>query len=94
MPPDERLKVFEALKGICGRDLPKRGRLVDDRWEEVERAHDRQVGRHLVDGGVVGRIETDEQVGRRRLGTQPGQGFGEQVGPQLRGTAAAIGQVG
>jgi hypothetical protein len=41
---------------------PKVVRVVDERWEEVERADDGQVVAQSVDGGVVGCVEADEKA--------------------------------
>ena len=78
-------------------DLAVRPRVVDQRREEVERADDREVVADSVDGGVVGRGQPGDQliggVGRG-VRAQAAQRVGEEVGAELRGTAAAVGQVG
>ena len=55
-------------------------RVVDDRGEEVDGLHDREVVAHPDDGGVVGRRDADEhaRVGRRG-----------QLAPRARASAAA-----
>ena len=78
-------------------DLPERSRIVDERREEIERADDREVVAHPVDGGVVGRIEARDQVARwvgGGLGTEPGERIGQQVGAELGRAAATVGQLG
>ena len=41
---------------------PNVARVVDERREEVERPDDREVVSQAVDGGVVGRVEADEEL--------------------------------
>ena len=84
-------------QGVGRRDLAERPRVVDERREEVERADDREVVADAVGGGVVGRVQPGDQGGigvRRGLGAKAAQRVGEQVGPELRRTAAAVGQLG
>ncbi len=84
-------------QGVRGRDLAERARVVDQRREEVERADDRQVVADPVGGGVVGRVEAGEEGARSvrgRLGTKARERLGQQVRTELRGTAAAVGQLG
>ena len=77
-------------------DLAERPRVVDERREEVERADDRQVVADPVDGRVVGRVEAGDQgVGRVAvLGAEAGERLGQEVRPELRRAAAAVGQLG
>ena len=86
----------EHVRQRVGRgDLAVRDRVVDERREEVERAEDREVVRDAVRGGVVGRLEAgDERRVAVRARAQPGERIGQQVRPQLRGTAAALGELG
>jgi len=49
------------------RDRARCVRVVDDRWEEVERLDDRDIGRDEVHRGVVGMREADEQLRGRGL---------------------------
>ena len=74
---------------------PNVGRVVDERREEVERADDREVVGDPVRGGVVGRVEAgDQRVVGAAWRPEPGERVGEEVGPELRGAAAAVGQLG
>ena len=41
-------------KGIGGRDLSEEIRVVDNRREEIEGLHDRDLVRDFINGGVVG----------------------------------------
>ena len=85
---------------VGGGDLPVRDGVVHERREEVERAQDREVVRDAPGGGVVRWFEAgDERVGvaaRTRAGTraEPRQRLGQQVRPELRGAAAAVGHLG
>ena len=36
--------------------------VVDDRGEEIDRLHDRQIGRKAIDRGVVAGLETDDEI--------------------------------
>ncbi len=81
----------------CG-DGAERGRIVDQRWEEIERADDGQLVAQSVDGGVVGGVEADEEGIGGRLGAvairgpecpEAGQRLGQDVGAQLGGAATA-----
>ena len=65
------------------RSRRKRPRVVDERREEVERADDREVVAHPVDGGVVGRLEAGDQLvarRRRRARAEPRRGL-RRAGP-------------
>ena len=78
-------------------DLAVRPRVVDQRREEIERPDDREVVADAVGRGVVGRSQPGDQLVRgvgRGVGAEPAERVGEEVGPELRGTAAAVGQVG
>ena len=67
---------------------------VNKRREEVERRDDREIVGEAVRGGVVGRGEAGDQLVGRRLGAEAGERVGEKVRPELRGAAAAVGQLG
>src|SRR5438045_1054252 len=47
---------------VRGADRAGGVRVVDDRWEEIQRLDDREVARNEIDGRIVGHIETDEQI--------------------------------
>ena len=87
-------------QGIGGRDLAVRAGVVDDRRKEVQRADHGEVRRDQVDRRVVRRVEAgDQSVGgsgrvARLRDPQAGQRFGQDVRAELRGTAAALGQLG
>ena len=84
-----------VTQGVRRRDLAERPRVVDERRKEVQRADDREVVGDAVRGRVVGRRKPGDQlVGLRAAGPQARQGVGEEVGAQLRGAAAAVGQLG
>ena len=51
-----------VVQRVRGRDRPEVVRVVDDRREEVDREDERTLVVELVDRGVVGRVEPDEQV--------------------------------
>ena len=79
---------------VRGRDLAERPRIVDQRGKEIERADDGQIVADPIRGGVVGRVETRDQRVRSRLAREPTERIRQQVGPELGGAAAAIGQRG
>ena len=58
-------------------------------------ADDREVWRDAVGGRVIGRVEAgDERAAGAALGAEAGQRVGQEVRAQLRGAAAAVGQLG
>ena len=76
---------------------PNVRRVVDEGREEVDRADDRQVVADPVGGGVIGRVEAGDEgrVGvRRGVRAEAAERIGQQVGAELGGAAAAVGQVG
>jgi len=75
-------------QGIGRGDLAECARVVDQGREEIEGADDCQLGCHEVDGRVVGRAQTGEQLRRSVLRTQLGERVGQDVGTEL-GRAAA-----
>ena len=66
--------------------------VVDDRREEVERFDDRDVARDQVDRGVVGRVETDEQLRGSLLRAHRTQHLRQRAGAQLGPSASAGGE--
>ena len=64
-PPAHREHVVERVRR---RDAPEGPGVVDDRREEVDGEDERRLIVEAVDGGVVGRVEPDEQVVRPRPG--------------------------
>ena len=58
----------DVRQRVRGRDPPERVRVVDDRREEVDRLHDRELLGELDDARVVGGVGRDEhaRVGRAR----------------------------
>ena len=63
------IDVTHAVRGGDGAVGPG---VVDDRGEEIDRLHHRQIGRDAIDRGVVACLETDDEV---RMG---GKGQGAQ----------------
>jgi len=82
----------DVAQRVRGRDLAVRPRVVDDRREEVERPDDGHVRGNEVNRGVVRRVEAGQELLRRRLADEPGEGAGQQVRAELGRTAAALGQ--
>ena len=68
-------------------------RVVDDRREEVDREHERALVVELVDRGVVGGVEPDEQV-LGLGGHEAAQQLLEPRGRVLRGAAACGREIG
>ena len=62
MPPIAKTSLSAFVAAIAAEE----GRVVDERREEVEREDERALVVEPVDGGVVGRIEADEEVLRLR----------------------------
>ena len=60
-----------VAQGICGRDLPESKGVVDNRGDEVDRLHQGEVLRDLVDAGIVRRLGSDQKTGM----PLQGQGF-------------------
>ncbi len=52
----------DVVERVRRRDAPEQRRVVDERREEVEREHERTLVVELVDRGVVGGVEADEQI--------------------------------
>ena len=76
----------DVVQRVRRRDRTEGSRIVDERWEEVDREDDRALVVQAVDGCVVGGIEPDEQilgVGRN----EPREQRLEPRGRVLRGTA-------
>ena len=72
-------------------DRAKRARVVDERREEVDREHERALVIEPIHGGVVRRIEPNEQIlGLRR--NEPTEERLEASGRVFRGAAACAGQ--
>ncbi len=93
-PAAHREHVGERVRGC---DLAVGPRVVDERREEVERADDREVVADSVGGGIVRRGQAGDQLVRgvgRGVGAKSAERVSEQVRPELRGTAAAVGEVG
>ena len=59
-------------------------RVVDDRREEVDRLHEREVVAQPVDAGVVGRGRADEQSGSSRCAEARGRSASRSRGPSLQ----------
>ena len=78
-----------VVEGVRRRDRPEVTRVVDERWEEVEREDERGAVVEPIDGSVVGRGEPDEQILRLR-GDEPREQLLEAGGGVL-GRAAAGG---
>ncbi len=81
-------------QGVGRGDFPVEARVVDDRRKEVERPDHRQVRRDEPRRPIVRWLQPRDQLRRRHLRAEAGQRVGEQVGPQLRGASAAVGQLG
>ena len=58
-PPAHGVDVRQR---VCRGDLAKQKRVVDHRWEEVDRLHEPQVLPYAEDARIVGGIEPHEQV--------------------------------
>ena len=56
----------DVVERVRGGDRAEITRVVDDGWEEIDREDERALVVELVDGGVVARIEPDEEVLRLR----------------------------
>ena len=69
-------------------------RVVDDRHEEVGGGDDRLLVVELVDGGVVGGVVADQQVGKERQRRAALEQIGEQAGRDLAAATAAVRQTG
>ena len=81
----------DVAHGVRRGDRAERVRVVDDGREEVDRLDDRQVVGQAVDGGVVGAVEPDEEVGERR-GVERLRDRRDDVGQRReRGLAGAAG---
>ena len=52
----------DVVERVRGRDRAEVARVVDHRWEEVDREHERALVVEPVHGRVVRRVEPDEQV--------------------------------
>ncbi len=70
-------------------DRAGRVRVVDDRRKEIDRLDDRVIGGNAVYRRVVGRFETDEQLGRVALRGKGAQDLRQWAGAQLRSSAGA-----
>ena len=68
-------------------------RVVDDRREEVDRLHDGDVVRQSVDGRVVARVESHEQVIVLHV-REVAQDLAEVLGAELPRSPCASGQTG
>jgi hypothetical protein len=78
-----------VVEGVRRCDRPEVTRVIDKRWEKVEREDERRAVVEPVDGSVVGRGEPDEQI-LRLCGDEPGEQLLEAGGGVL-GRAAARG---
>jgi hypothetical protein len=67
-------------------------RIVDDRHEEIGRRDDRLLVVELVDGGIVGGVVADEQIGKRRQRRGALEQVGQHAGRDLAAAAAAVGK--
>ncbi len=83
----------DIVQSVRGRDCAVVGGVVDDRRKEVEREHEGALCVEPVDGGVIRRIEADEEIvapsrseARKQL-LEPGCGV-------LRGAPSAGGEFG
>src|SRR5581483_5117034 len=83
----------DVVERIRRRDAAERGRVVDERREEVDGEDERALVVELVDGRVVGGIEADEQV-LRLGGHESAQELLEPGGGVLRGASAAHREAG
>ena len=83
----------DVVERVRRRDRAEVARVVDDRREEVDREHERALVVEPVDGGVVGRVEPDEQV-LRLGGHEAAQQLLEPRRRILRGAAACGHELG
>ena len=77
---------------VRGADRAGGVRVVDDRWEEIQRLDDREVARNEIDGRIVGHIETDEQIRGTLLTAHRTQYLRQWAGAQLGPSAGAGGE--
>ncbi len=73
---------------IGGRDRPEGERVVDDGREEVDGLHQGLGVADAIDTGVVGEVETDQQIGVFGI-RQTCQSALQFIGAQFGGSAAA-----
>ena len=77
---------------VRGGDLAERAGIVDERWEEVDRADDREVVADAIRRRVVRWLEAGDELRRCRHRTEAGERLGQHVGTELGRTPAAIGE--
>ena len=92
-PAAHRVAVAE---GVGRRDGAPEIGVVDDRGEEVDGQQQRQVVADPVDGGVVGRVESQQEV--RVLAAvvlaEAAQDLRQVTGTELAGSAGAVRELG
>ena len=59
-PAAHRVNIAER---VGGRNLAEDVGIVNNGREEVDRLHQRQLGRELIHSGVVGCVEADQNIG-------------------------------
>ena len=82
----------DVVERVRRRDRAEVVGVVDDRREEVDGEDQRPLGVEPVDGGVVGRVEADQQI-LGRGGHESAEQFLEPRGRKLRGAAAGGRQI-
>ena len=89
---DERTPAHrvDVARGVGGGDPSPGVGVVHERREEVEREDQRLVVVEPDDGGVVGLVQTDEDVRRVRLGAEEREDLAERVERELAGAAGAV----
>jgi len=84
-----------VAEGVGGGDGPPEVGVVDDGGEEVDGQQERQVVADPVDGGVVGRVEAQQEV--RVLAavvlSEAAQDLRQVTGTELAGSAGAVGEL-
>ena len=84
--PAHRVDVGDR---VGGRDPAPGPRVVDDRGDEVDRAHDRPAGRAGPHGGVVAGLDPHQEVGVRSR-CHVAQDLRQLAGGELRRSAGAV----
>src|SRR5207237_1628098 len=79
---------------VRGRDAAEVERIIDDRHEKIGGRHQGLVLAELIDGGIVGALQTDQQLRERRRGSCALEQIGEHARGDLAAEATAAGQGG